>query len=51
MHAGQLETLSDVLEHYNRALPADAGNSELIALGLMPTSCIKAFFGFRGEDK
>jgi hypothetical protein len=29
-----LETLSEVLQHYNRALPSDAGTSELEALSL-----------------
>lgn len=34
MHAGQLATLSDVLDHYNRAPKAPAGHSELKPLGL-----------------
>jgi cytochrome c peroxidase len=34
MHAGQLETLSDVLQHYNRARPSDLGASELEPLAL-----------------
>jgi len=34
MHAGQLETLSDVLQHYNRALPSAVGTSELEELKL-----------------
>jgi cytochrome c peroxidase len=34
MHAGQLETLSDVLQHYQRALPSDVGTSEPEALSL-----------------
>jgi cytochrome c peroxidase len=34
MHAGQLETLSEVLQYYNRALPSDVGTSELDALSL-----------------
>jgi cytochrome c peroxidase len=34
MHAGQLATLSDVLQHYNRALPSAVGTSELEALRL-----------------
>jgi cytochrome c peroxidase len=34
MHAGQLETLAEVLQHYNRALPSDVGTSELDALRL-----------------
>jgi cytochrome c peroxidase len=34
MHAGQLETLADVLEHYNRALPSEVGTSELDGLRL-----------------
>ncbi len=36
MHAGQFETLSQVLEHYNRAPAAPAGRSELRPLGLSP---------------
>jgi cytochrome c peroxidase len=34
MHAGQLSTLSDVVEHYNRAPAAPAGHSELEPLRL-----------------
>jgi cytochrome c peroxidase len=34
MHAGQLRTLDDVLEHYNRAPRAVVGRSELHPLGL-----------------
>lgn len=34
MHAGQLATLPDVLEHYNRAPAAPQGHSELQPLGL-----------------
>jgi cytochrome c peroxidase len=34
MHAGQLATLGEVLEHYNRAPAAPAGRSELKPLGL-----------------
>jgi cytochrome c peroxidase len=34
MHAGQLRTLDDVLDHYNRAPPAVVGRSELHPLGL-----------------
>ncbi len=36
MHAGQLATLSDVLDHYNRAPAAVAGHSELRPLRLRP---------------
>jgi cytochrome c peroxidase len=34
MHAGQFQTLREVLDHYNRALVAPAGHSELKPLGL-----------------
>lgn len=34
MHAGQIATLTDVVTHYNRALKARVGHSELKALGL-----------------
>ena len=34
MHAGQLATLADVLDHYNRAPAAAAGETELHPLGL-----------------
>lgn len=34
MHAGQLATLPLVIEHYNRAMPAISGHSELRPLGL-----------------
>ena len=34
MHAGQFQTLRQVLEHYNRAPAAPAGHSELKPLGL-----------------
>jgi cytochrome c peroxidase len=34
MHAGQIETLSAVLNHYNRAPAAAAGHSELKPLRL-----------------
>jgi cytochrome c peroxidase len=34
MHAGQLATLAEVLDHYNRAPAAPAGHSELKPLGL-----------------
>ena len=36
MHAGQLSTLGQVLDHYNRAPAAPAGHSELRALRLKP---------------
>ena len=34
MHKGQLDTLGDVLEHYNKAPEAMIGHSELNPLGL-----------------
>jgi cytochrome c peroxidase len=34
MHAGQLETLAEVVQHYDRAPPAEVGMSQLVALGL-----------------
>jgi cytochrome c peroxidase len=34
MHAGQFATLEDVLQHYNTAPVAPAGNSELEPLNL-----------------
>jgi cytochrome c peroxidase len=34
MHAGQIATLAEVLDHYDRAPPAPAGHSELRPLGL-----------------
>jgi cytochrome c peroxidase len=37
MHAGQIATLAEVLEHYNRAPAAVVGTSELVPLGLTPT--------------
>jgi cytochrome c peroxidase len=37
MHAGQFETLREVLHHYNRAPEAPAGHSELEPLGLTET--------------
>jgi cytochrome c peroxidase len=37
MHAGQLSTLAEVLEHYNRAAAAPAGRSEIKPLGLTRT--------------
>lgn len=36
MHAGQFATLAEVLDHYNRAPAAPAGQSELEPLGLEP---------------
>jgi cytochrome c peroxidase len=35
MHAGQIATLGEVLDHYNRA-PAESGHTELKPLGLTP---------------
>lgn len=37
MHAGQLDTLSQVLDHYNQAPPAPLGQSELQPLNLSTT--------------
>ena len=37
MHAGQYETLGQVLDHYNRAPKAPSGHSELKPLHLTPT--------------
>jgi cytochrome c peroxidase len=37
MHAGQFNTLADVLDHYNRAPAAPAGHTELKPLGLSRT--------------
>jgi cytochrome c peroxidase len=37
MHAGQIATLAEVLEHDNRAPAAVVGTSELVPLGLTPT--------------
>jgi cytochrome c peroxidase len=37
MHAGQFQTLAEVLDHYNRAPAAPAGHSELKPLGLSRT--------------
>lgn len=34
MHKGQIETLADVLDHYNRAPPAMIGHNELVPLSL-----------------
>jgi cytochrome c peroxidase len=34
MHAGQISTLSDVIEHYNRAAPAPDGHTEIRPLRL-----------------
>jgi cytochrome c peroxidase len=45
MHAGQFSTMRAVLEHYNRAPAAPAGQSELKPLGLAPgeLASIEAF--------
>ncbi len=34
MHAGQIATLAQVIEHYNSAFPALLGQSEIVPLGL-----------------
>ncbi len=34
MHAGQIATLEDVLQHYNRAAPGPLGHTELEPLNL-----------------
>src|SRR5687768_4535370 len=36
MHAGQMQTLAEVLQHYNAAPAAPAGHSEVKPLGLTP---------------
>lgn len=45
MHAGQMQTLSEVLDHYNQAPPAAVGSSELVPLELTASelSQVKAF--------
>lgn len=45
MHAGQLNNLSEVLDHYNRALPSMIGHNEAKPLNLnqMETQQIEAF--------
>lgn len=45
MHAGQLNSLDEVIEHYNRALPAMVGHNEAKPLGLNPVEMqqLKAF--------
>ncbi|HEX7034664.1 MAG TPA: cytochrome c peroxidase [Pseudomonadales bacterium] len=47
MHKGQLATLRDVLEHYNRAPPALIGHNEAKPLGLTPRDLddLEAFLG------
>lgn len=53
MHAGQMMTLSEVLEHYNRAPPAIVGSSELVPLGLTSTERrqLEAFLAsLNGDD-
>jgi cytochrome c peroxidase len=52
MHAGQLETLSDVLRHYDQARPADVGHSELVPLALNPAELrqLEAFLGALTSD-
>ena len=47
MHAGQLGTLREVLEHYDRAAPAPAGHSEIKPLHLTPAERdqLEAFLG------
>ena len=36
MHAGQMRTIAEVLDHYNRARPAIVGHNEAKPLGLLP---------------
>ena len=36
MHAGQLNSLDEVVEHYNRAPPAMIGHNEIKSLNLNP---------------
>jgi cytochrome c peroxidase len=47
MHAGQLATLREVVEHYNKAPAAPEGHSELKPLGLSATEIdqLVAFLG------
>lgn len=47
MHAGQFETVSQVLEHYNQAPPAPLGQTEVQPLNLSNTelSRLEAFLG------
>ncbi len=47
MHAGQMKTLAEVLDHYNRAPAAAAGESELEPLGLSAAELreLEAFLG------
>ncbi len=47
MHKGQLATLAEVLDHYNRALPAMIGHNEVVPLNLSGRELreIEAFLG------
>jgi cytochrome c peroxidase len=54
MHAGQLGTLADVIEHYNRAPKAPAGHSELrpLRLGAQERQQLEAFLrSLSGETR
>ncbi|PTM89123.1 cytochrome c peroxidase [Mycoplana dimorpha] len=53
MHAGQIRTLADVLEHYNRAPAAPAGHSELQRLGLegREIAALEAFLHSLNEER
>lgn len=53
MHAGQFETLQQVLEHYNRAPIAPAGHSELEPLGLSEAELgqLEAFLQSLNSDR
>jgi cytochrome c peroxidase len=52
MHAGQMRTLAEVLDHYNRAPAATTGTSELEPLGLSVAELreLTAFLGALGSD-
>jgi cytochrome c peroxidase len=53
MHAGQMRTLKQVLQHYNRAPKAAAGQSELHPLGLGATELaqLEAFLHTLGDER
>ena len=52
MHAGQIGTLAEVLDHYNRAPEAPAGHSEIRPLGLSPgeIAALEAFLRSLDEE-
>ena len=53
MHAGQIGTLAEVLDHYNRAPAAPAGHSELTPLGLEAEelAALEAFLRSLAEER